>query len=81
MLGADYAFNTACTASANALLSAIKSIQQGHHPYALVLGIEAYNATTLSGFYGLQLLSGEQMRPLINNGTGWFWEKDVLRCY
>ena len=70
MLGADYAFNTACTASANALLSAIKSIQQGHHPYALVLGIEAYNATTLYGFYGLQLLSGEQMRPFDKQRNG-----------
>lgn len=70
MLGPDYAFNTACAAGANALLSAAKSIHLGIHPYALVIGIEAYNATTLAGFYGLQLLSKEEMRPFDKHRNG-----------
>lgn len=68
--GADYAFNTACTASANALLSAVNSITQGQHEYALVIGLETFNATTLSGFFGMQLLSHEMMRPFDKNRSG-----------
>lgn len=63
LLGPDYAYNTACTASANALLSAINSVQQGQHSHALVIGLETFNATTLSGFHGMQLLSNQAMRP------------------
>lgn len=70
LLGPDYAYNTACTASANALLSAISSIQQGQHSYALVVGLETFNATTLSGFYGMQLLSDEVMRPFDKQRNG-----------
>ncbi len=70
LLGPDYAYNTACTASANALLSAIASIQQGLHPYALVIGLETYNATTLAGFYGMQLLSDNAMRPFDKHRNG-----------
>lgn len=68
--GPDYTFNTACTAGANALLSAANSIAQGHHEYALVLGLETFNATTLSGFFGMQLLSGEAMKPFDQNRSG-----------
>lgn len=68
--GADYAYNTACTASANALLSAVSSITQGHHEYALVVGMETFNATTLSGFFGMQLLSHEMMRPFDQHRNG-----------
>lgn len=70
LLGPDYAFNTACTASANALLSAINSIELGQHPYALVIGLETFNATTLSGFYGMQLLSDQAMRPFDKQRNG-----------
>lgn len=68
--GADYAYNTACTASANALLSAVSSIALGHHEYALVVGVETFNATTLSGFFGMQLLSPEVMRPFDRRRNG-----------
>lgn len=68
--GPDFTFNTACTAGANALLSAANSISQGHHEYALVLGVETFNATTLSGFYGMQLLSNEAMKPFDQNRNG-----------
>lgn len=68
--GADYAYNTACTASANALLSAVNSIRLGEHEYALVVGVETFNATTLSGFFGMQLLSPEVMRPFDRRRNG-----------
>lgn len=68
--GADYAYNTACTASANALLSAVNSIALGLHEYALVVGVETFNATTLSGFFGMQLLSHEVMRPFDRRRNG-----------
>lgn len=70
LYGADYAYNTACTASANALLSAVSSIALGQHEYALVVGVETFNATTLSGFFGMQLLSHEVMRPFDRRRNG-----------
>ncbi len=70
LLGPDYAYNTACTSSANALLSAVSSIAQGHSEYALVIGLETYNLTTLAGFYGMQLLAPEMMRPFDKHRQG-----------
>jgi len=61
--GADFLFNTACTASANALLVAAEHIATGRCDQALVIGMELANKTTLAGFYGMQLLAGETMRP------------------
>lgn len=61
--GADYAFNTACTATGNALLAAISALDAGECDYALVVGLETYNATTLGGFYGMQLLATAGMKP------------------
>ncbi|WP_439133127.1 beta-ketoacyl synthase N-terminal-like domain-containing protein [Pseudomaricurvus sp.] len=68
--GPDFTFNTACTAGANALLSAVDSITQGHHEYALVIGLETFNVTTLSGFYGMQLLTHEAMKPFDIDRSG-----------
>lgn len=62
-LGADYAYNTACTSGANALLGAMATIAEGKSEYALVIGLETFNITTLAGFYGMQLLATEMMRP------------------
>lgn len=61
--GADYAFNTACTATGNALLAAISALEAGECDHALVIGLETYNATTLGGFYGMQLLATQGMKP------------------
>ena len=60
--GRDYSFNTACTASANALLAAQRLISLGRAEHALVLGLELANRTTITGFSGLQLLS-QELRP------------------
>lgn len=70
LLGADFSINTACTSSANALLSASQSVSSGRSDYALVIGIEAFNYTTLSGFAGLQLLAHDEMRPFDQRRNG-----------
>jgi len=61
--GPDFLFNTACTASANALLAAADWIASGRCDQALVVGVELRNVTTLAGFAGMQLLAADVMRP------------------
>lgn len=56
-VGDTIAFQTACTSSANALLSAARMIEQGRYARALVVGVEIANAATMAGFAGLQLLA------------------------
>jgi 3-oxoacyl-[acyl-carrier-protein] synthase-1 len=68
--GADYLFNTACTSSANALLIAAEHILAGYCEQALVIGMELFNVTTLAGFYGMQLLANEVMRPFDRRRDG-----------
>ena len=61
--GEDVSFNTACTASANALLTAVANVEAGLVDHALVLGVELYNDVTALGFYSLDLLTRSIMRP------------------
>jgi 3-oxoacyl-[acyl-carrier-protein] synthase-1 len=68
--GADITVNTACTASANALLHAATLIRRGEIEHALVLGVELCNAVTALGFASLQLLSTETMRPFDRRQAG-----------
>ena len=56
--------NTACTASANALIYADAAIQLGELDHALVIGSEIFNATTALGFHSLDLLTSSAMHPL-----------------
>jgi 3-oxoacyl-[acyl-carrier-protein] synthase-1 len=67
--GESYTFNTACTASAIALMNATRMIQQGRFSQALVIGVELANLTTLSGFNGLQLVARE-LKPFDKNRAG-----------
>lgn len=60
--GPAYAFNTACTAAANALLCATRQLQLGRAKHALVVGVELANQTTLAGFSGLQLIA-KSLKP------------------
>lgn len=53
----SFAYATACTSSANAMLYANRFIASGAIDHAVVLGYELFNRTTLLGFYGLGLLS------------------------
>ena len=55
--GDTYAFNTACTAAANAVMMAARMIEAGRYRHALVVGFELANITTLCGFCGLQLIA------------------------
>lgn len=55
--GDTYTYNTACTASANALLGALRMIELGWYRHALVVGAEWANRTTLAGFSGLQIVA------------------------
>ncbi len=52
-----YTYSTACTSSANALLSAHRLLQAGVISHAFVIGVELFNRTTLLGFHGLSLIS------------------------
>ncbi len=67
--GESYAFNTACTASANAAMIAARMIRLGIHRHALVLGVELANETTLAGFSGLQLVA-DAVRPFDRRRSG-----------
>ena len=67
--GPSFSYNTACTASANALLGAVRALALGRHRYALVVGAELANRTTLTGFAGLQLLA-ERVRPFTAGREG-----------
>jgi 3-oxoacyl-[acyl-carrier-protein] synthase-1 len=68
--GPEYSFNTACTASANALVYADAMIRSGQLDHALVLGVETYNSITALGFHGLQLLTPSAMRPFSPERNG-----------
>lgn len=68
--GPDYSFNTACTASANALVYADAMIRRGAIDHALVVGVETYNSITALGFHGLQLLTPTVMRPFSPERNG-----------
>jgi 3-oxoacyl-(acyl-carrier-protein) synthase len=70
LCGPDYLLNTACTASANALLAAARQINLGRCEYALVIGIELFNHITASGFFGMQLLTSDMMRPFDRRRNG-----------
>ncbi|EQD35938.1 Beta-ketoacyl synthase, partial [mine drainage metagenome] len=73
--GETYTYNTACTASANALLGAMRMIELGLYRDALVVGVELINRTSLAGFSGLQILAQtiqpfDQLRQGIVLGEG-----------
>jgi 3-oxoacyl-[acyl-carrier-protein] synthase-1 len=68
--GADFSFNTACTASANALCYADAMVRNGDLDHALVVGVEICNAITALGFKGLQLLTPTAMRPFSPERNG-----------
>lgn len=60
--GETWAYNTACSSSANALLGALGLLESGVYHHALVLGVEYANRTSLAGFSGLQVMA-EQVQP------------------
>lgn len=68
--GPDFSFNTACTASANALMAAADNVALGHLDHALVVSVELFNVITAAGFQSLQLLASDAMRPFDRDRDG-----------
>jgi 3-oxoacyl-[acyl-carrier-protein] synthase-1 len=68
--GVDLTINTACTASANALVYGDRLVATGRASHALVLGTELFNRTTALGFKGLDLFSPHGMRPFDKDRRG-----------
>ncbi len=66
----SYTYHTACTSSVNALLHAQKMIAVGKIKYALVVGLEFFNETTLLGFHSLDLISKSKIQPFGVNRDG-----------
>lgn len=68
--GPDYAYSTACTSSANALLAAYQMLSHGVIDHALVLGLELFSEATLLGFHSLGLLASESLLPFDDRREG-----------
>jgi 3-oxoacyl-[acyl-carrier-protein] synthase-1 len=61
--GPRYAFSTACSSSANAVLYARALLAEGRIDHALVIGADGYNRLSLLGFAVMMLLSRRTYRP------------------
>jgi len=68
-VGPVFLYNTACTSAANALLGAQRALASGRHEYALVVGAELANRTTLAGFSSMQLLA-QRLLPFAAERSG-----------
>ncbi len=68
--GMDLTINTACTASANALVYGDMLVRSGRASHALILGTELFNRTTALGFRSLDLLAPNGMRPFDKDRRG-----------
>ena len=68
--GPDFTINTACTASANAVMHADALLRSGRIERALIVGFEHFNSITALGFQGLQLLTDDLMRPFDSRRNG-----------
>ncbi len=68
--GPDFAYSTACTSSANAMLAAHQMLSQQVIDHALVLGLEFFNETTLLGFHNLGLLANDALLPFDDRRDG-----------
>lgn len=65
-----FTFNTACTASANALLYATNFIKQNKVEHAIVIGCEFFNQLSLNGFDSLDLISKTSVKPFSPSRDG-----------
>lgn len=65
-----FTFNTACTASANALIYASNFIKQQKIEQAIVIGCEFFNQLSLNGFDSLDLISATAVKPFASSRDG-----------
>ena len=64
-----FSFATSCTAAAQALLAAARSIENGLAERAIVVGFESFNRLTFEHFYAMNLLDTEPGRlPFLDAG-------------
>ncbi|EWH10595.1 beta-ketoacyl synthase [Catenovulum agarivorans DS-2] len=63
-------FNTACTASFNAIITAEKLISSNKFEHVIVVGCEFFNQLTLDGFDSLDLISQQAVKSFLNNRDG-----------
>ena len=64
-----FSFATSCTAAAQALLAAARSIENGLIERAIVVGFESFNRLTFEHFYAMNLLDTEPGRlPFLDAG-------------
>lgn len=68
--GPSLSFNTACTSSANALITAVTMLKAGIIEYALVIGVEFASCLGLEGFIVMQLLSPDTIKPFAEDRNG-----------
>ncbi|MBH5328670.1 beta-ketoacyl synthase [Eikenella sp. S3360] len=65
-----FSFATSCTSSAQALLAAARSIENGLAERALVVGFESFNRLTFEHFHAMNLLETEPGRLPFRNAGG-----------
>ncbi|MDU0353039.1 beta-ketoacyl synthase N-terminal-like domain-containing protein [Paraglaciecola aquimarina] len=63
-------FNTACTASINALIYGKKLLQHSQFRHLIVVGCEFYNHLTVDGFHSLDLISKGRLSPFETGRDG-----------
>lgn len=68
--GPEYTFSTACSSSANALITAAQMIALGKIDHAIVLGVEEFNCASLYGFDAMMLLAPDACRPFDKRRSG-----------
>lgn len=68
--GACYTFTTACTSSANAIISAAAMISQGLFQRALVVGYDPFTNIGFYGFEALKLIAPSPYRPFDKSRAG-----------
>lgn len=66
----DFTFNTACTASANAMLYGTRLLRDDLAKHAIVIGCEFYNKLTIDGFSSLDLISRDQVKSFSTQRDG-----------
>jgi len=62
--------NTACTSSANALLEARNLIDANIVDSVIVVGLEVFSPVMSSGFYSMELISNNKIKPFDTNRDG-----------
>jgi len=68
--GFTLTINTACTSSVNAILEASNLIDTGIYKYVVVIGLEIFSDMMSSGFYAMQLLNSDTIKPFDKEREG-----------